>query len=69
MNRIYYTMKSPLTLVATSFLFLAGCAGLGSMEKEIEALNELLDIMTIYIASQVIPPFKSKKVAIYEKIV
>ena len=38
-------------------------------EKEIEALNELLDIMTIYIASQVIPPFKSKKVAIYEKIV
>ncbi len=38
-------------------------------EKEIEALNELLDIMTIYIAGQVIPPFKQKKVAIYEKIV
>lgn len=39
MNRIYYTMKSPITLVATSLLFLAGCTGLGSMEKEIEALG------------------------------
>ena len=39
MNRIYHIMKSPLTLVATSLLFLAGCAGLGSMEKEIEALG------------------------------
>ena len=39
MNRIYYTMKSPITLVAASLLFLAGCTGLGSMEKEIEALG------------------------------
>ena len=39
MNRIYYTLKSPITLVATSLLFLAGCTGLGSMEKEIEALG------------------------------
>ncbi len=39
MNRINYTMKSPITLVAASLLFLAGCTGLGSMEKEIEALG------------------------------
>ena len=39
MNRIYYTMKSPITFVAASLLFLAGCTGLGSMEKEIEALG------------------------------
>ncbi|MDE0979240.1 MAG: hypothetical protein OSA78_04535 [Flavobacteriales bacterium] len=32
-------MKSPITLVAASLLFLAGCTGLGSMEKEIEALG------------------------------
>jgi tetratricopeptide (TPR) repeat protein len=39
MNRINYIMKTPITLVAASLVFLAGCAGLGSMEKEIEALG------------------------------
>jgi tetratricopeptide (TPR) repeat protein len=39
MNRMNYIMKTPITLVAASLVFLAGCAGLGSMEKEIEALG------------------------------
>ena len=39
MNRMNYIMKTPIAWVTVSLVFLAGCAGLGSMEKEIEALG------------------------------
>jgi len=38
-------------------------------DKEIEALNTLYDIITIYLGEKVIPQFKTKKTAIYSKIV
>lgn len=40
-----------------------------SSDKEIEALTVLLDILTIYLGEQIIPPFKAKKIGVYAKIV
>lgn len=37
--------------------------------KEIESLNVLNDIITIYLGEQVIPTFKAKKIKIYAKII
>ena len=34
-----YTWKLPVAAVLTSLIFFAGCAGLGSMDKEKEALG------------------------------
>ena len=39
------------------------------MDKEIEALNQLHDILTIYLGESVIPAFKDRKIKIYQKIV
>ena len=39
MNCNTYTWKRSLTGLLASVLFLAGCTGLGSMEKEIEAMG------------------------------
>jgi len=38
-------------------------------EREIEALNVLVDLMTQYLGGQVVPAFKAKKNAIYSKII
>lgn len=38
-------------------------------DKEIESLNILNDIMTIYLGEQVIPPFKEKRIGLYQKII
>jgi len=38
-------------------------------DKEIESLNVLSDIMTIYLGEQVIPPFKEKRINLYQKII
>lgn len=38
-------------------------------EKEIEALNNLYDILTIYLGETVVPEFKARKYKIYGKIV
>lgn len=40
-----------------------------STEQEIESLNTLHDIITIYLGSQIIPTFKTKKIEIYQKII
>jgi hypothetical protein len=34
-------------------------------DKEIESLNILSDIMTIYLGESVIPPFKEKRINLY----
>lgn len=34
-------------------------------DKEIEALNQLHDIITIYLGEEVIPSFKARKIKIY----
>ena len=39
------------------------------VDKEIEALNQLHDILTIYLGETVIPAFKDRKIKIYQKIV
>lgn len=38
-------------------------------DKEMESLNILSDIMTIYLGEQVIPPFKEKRINLYQKII
>jgi len=38
-------------------------------EKEIEALNNLYDLLTIYLGETVVPEFKGRKYKIYGKIV
>ena len=38
-------------------------------DKEIEALNKLHDILTIYLGEEVVPAFKGRKIKIYQKIV
>lgn len=38
-------------------------------DKEIESLNVLSDIMTIYLGESVIPPFKEKRINLYQKII
>lgn len=40
-----------------------------SADKEIEALNKLYDILTIYLGEEVVPAFKARKIKIYQKIV
>jgi len=34
-------------------------------DKEIESLNILSDIMTIYLGESIIPPFKEKRINLY----
>jgi hypothetical protein len=38
-------------------------------DKEIESLNVLSDVMTIYLGESVIPPFKEKRINLYHKII
>lgn len=38
-------------------------------EKELEALNSLKDLITIYLGETVIPEFKARKSKIYGKII
>ena len=38
-------------------------------DKEIECLNILSDIMTIYLGESIIPPFKEKRINLYQKII
>jgi len=36
-------------------------------DKEMESLNILSDIMTIYLGENIIPPFKEKRINLYQK--
>lgn len=38
-------------------------------DKEIESLNQLHDILTIYLGEEIIPAFKTRKIKIYHKII
>jgi hypothetical protein len=38
-------------------------------DKEIECLNQLYDLITIYLGEEVIPSFKARKIKIYQKII
>jgi len=40
-----------------------------STDKEIENLNVLYDLVTIYLGETIIPPFKARRLKIYQKII